>query len=122
MDHFLDLTLRPVEVLFITTANYLAPVPRPLRDRMESDRDSGLHRRGKNRDRAPASAGEEIAAHGLKPESVEILRRDLGPARPRLHAGSRRPELEREVAAVAGVAREVVRGRGPRLSARRKHA
>src|SRR5688500_20121432 len=47
-DHFLDLPYDLSHVLFLTTANSMAPVPRPLRDRMEVSEITGYREEEKD--------------------------------------------------------------------------
>ncbi|MXY23528.1 MAG: endopeptidase La [Acidobacteria bacterium] len=69
-DHYLDVPFDLSEVLFITTANFLDPVPPPLRDRMEV-----LELPGYTEDEKLAIATEHLVSrqverHGLSAEQI----------------------------------------------------
>lgn len=111
-DHFIDAPYDLSKVLFITTANSMHQIPRPLRDRMEVIEISGYTEDEKIEIGRRYLLPRQIAAHGLKAENVELPQGTWnflvrGYTR---EAGVR--ELEREIAAVCRkIAREVVRGR-----------
>lgn len=111
-DHFLDLPYDLSGVLFLTTANSMAPVPRPLRDRMEVIEIPGYTEEEKIEIGRRYLLPKQVAAHGLQPKSIEIPQRSWV----RLvreytrEAGVR--QLERELAAICRrLAREIVRGK-----------
>ena len=115
-DHFLDLPYDLSQVLFITTANSMAPVPRPLRDRMEVIEIPGYTEEEKVEIGRKHLLPKQLAAHGLNAKSISI------PARTWVRlvrdytreAGVR--QLEREIAAICRrVARDVVRGKSERV-------
>jgi len=111
-DHFIDAPYDLSKVLFVTTANYLQQVPRPLRDRMEIIEISGYTEDEKVEIGKRYLLPRQLVSHGLKPENVDLPRSSWsflvrGYTR---EAGVR--ELEREIAAICRkVAREVVRGK-----------
>jgi len=111
-DHFLDTPYDLSQVLFITTANYLGNVPRPLLDRMEIIELTGYTEIEKVGIGVQHLLPKQLAAHGLEPDQLTIpeplwrrIIRDYT-----REAGVR--SLERELAAICRkVARDVVRGR-----------
>jgi ATP-dependent Lon protease len=115
-DHFLDLPYDLSRVMFLTTANNMAPIPRPLRDRMEIIEIPGYTEEEKVEIGRRHLLPKQIASHGLPAKSVEIpgktwirLVRDYT-----REAGVR--QLERELAAVCRrLAREVVRGKSDHI-------
>jgi ATP-dependent Lon protease len=115
-DHFLDLPYDLSKVLFITTANYLSQVPRPLRDRMEIIEVSGYTEEEKTEIGRKHLLPRQLAANGLDGVPVEIgsrtwvrLVRDYT-----REAGVR--QLDRELQAICRkVASQVVRGKTERL-------
>ncbi|HEX3156891.1 MAG TPA: endopeptidase La [Gemmatimonadaceae bacterium] len=107
-DHYLELDYDLSQVLFVTTANSLATIPEPLRDRMEIIRLPGYLDQEKLAIADRYLAPRQLSAHGVDPSTVtwapgamESLMR--GYTR---EAGVR--ELERRVARVA---RKLVRRR-----------
>jgi ATP-dependent Lon protease len=115
-DHFLDMPYDLSQVLFLTTANSMAPIPRPLRDRMEVIEIPGYTEEEKIEIGKRYLLPKQIKAHGLADRSVSI------PARTwttlvreyTREAGVR--QLDRELAAICRrLAREVVRGKTSRL-------
>jgi ATP-dependent Lon protease len=111
-DHFLDLPYDLSHVLFITTANYLQQVPRPLRDRMEIIEISGYTEDEKVEIGRRYLLPRQTESHALRPGTVNIedpVWRLLVRGYTR-EAGVR--ELDRDVAAICRkVVREVVRGK-----------
>ena len=71
---------------FLTTANSMAPVPRPLRDRMEVIDIPGYSEEEKVEIGRKHLLTKQLAAHGLNPKSISIPSAYLGAPRARLHA------------------------------------
>ncbi len=100
-DHYLDVAFDLSEVLFITTANELEPIPGPLRDRMEIIRLSGYTEQEKVQIALQYLVPRQIQENGLHPDEirfteealVEIVRNYTR------EAGVR--ELERQIGRVA---------------------
>ena len=72
VDHFLDVPYDLSNVLFITTANYLGQIPRPLRDRMEIIEIGGYTEDEKAEIGRRYLLAREMNAHGLPEGSLEI--------------------------------------------------
>jgi len=111
-DHFLDVEYDLSSVMFVTTANTLHNIPRPLQDRMEIIRIEGYTEEEKLHIARRYLSGKQLEAHGLTGQQVrfsdaaiyEIIRRYTR------EAGVR--SLEREFATVCRkIARDVVKSR-----------
>ena len=110
-DHFLEIDYDLSQVLFLTTANSLAGIPEPLRDRMEIIRIPGYLDQEKFAIAQRHLIPRQLAQHGIAPASVTWAS-DVLPAMLREYtreAGVR--ELERRLARVA---RKVARRRAER--------
>jgi ATP-dependent Lon protease len=100
-DHYLDVDFDLSQVLFLTTANTLAGIPEPLRDRLEIVRIPGYLEQEKVGIAEWFLVPRQLSAHGVPPISV-ALAPDVLPAIIRgwtREAGVR--ELERRVARLA---------------------
>jgi ATP-dependent Lon protease len=73
-DHYLDVPFDLSEVLFLTTANVLDPIPPALRDRMEVLELAGYTEEEKMAIAFEHLIGKQVANHGLKPDQVEFTR------------------------------------------------
>jgi ATP-dependent Lon protease len=71
-DHYLDVPFDLSEVLFLTTANVLDPIPPPLRDRMEVLELAGYTEDEKLEIAVEHLVAKQIANHGLTGEQVEF--------------------------------------------------
>ncbi len=71
-DHYLDVPFDLSEVLFLTTANVLDPVPPALRDRMEVLELAGYTEEEKLKIAFEHLIAKQIANHGLTPDHIEF--------------------------------------------------
>ncbi|HWI40336.1 MAG TPA: endopeptidase La [Verrucomicrobiae bacterium] len=114
-DHYMDVPFDLSNVMFITTANQLDPVPAPLRDRMEVIRLSGYTDEEKSQIAFRFLVPREVEENGLSghppeftPAAMERIIRDYT-----REAGVR--NLQRNIAGVCRkIAKELTQGKEPR--------
>lgn len=98
-DHYLDVPFDLSKVLFIATANWMDPIPGPLRDRMEIIELPGYSEEEKTHIATKYLIPKQAAEHGLKPgEQIEFTTEGLHTL---VHSYTREAgvrSLEREIA------------------------
>lgn len=107
-DHYLEVDYDLSEVLFITTANLLHPIPQPLLDRMETLRISGYTEDEKIQIAKQFLIPKKIIEHGLKEKNIKFLRSAVKKIVQLYTREAGVRNLEREIAAICRkIAKEV---------------
>jgi ATP-dependent Lon protease len=108
-DHYLDVDYDLSRVMFITTANMLQSIPRPLQDRMEIIHIPGYIEEEKLQIARKFLVPKQREAHGLKESQIEFTDSSLLEIVRRYTKEAGVRNLEREIASICRkVAREVV--------------
>jgi ATP-dependent Lon protease len=111
-DHYLDLEFDLSDVMFITTANMLEPIPGPLQDRMEVIQLSGYTLDEKLHIAKRYLVPRQIADNGLKPSQIDYSDAALRAIIEEYTREAGVRNLEREIGTVCRkVAREVAEGK-----------
>ena len=114
VDHYLDLPYDLSDVLFICTANQAAPIPRPLRDRMEIVEIGGYTEDEKVEIARRYLLPKQLEAHGLTLDQLEVPDRIVLEIIRNYTREAGVRGLDRQIATLCRkVAREVVKGRKP---------
>jgi ATP-dependent Lon protease len=115
-DHYLDAPYDLSNVLFITTANTLSSIPRPLRDRMEIIEISGYTEHEKTEIGRRHLLPKQQEVHGLEEDRIEISEKIWHKLIRNYTREAGVRNLERQVAAICRkVAAGVVKGRRKRM-------
>jgi ATP-dependent Lon protease len=115
-DHFLDVSYDLSKVLFITTANYLQQIPRPLRDRMEVIEISGYTEEEKIEIGRRYLLRRQLEDHGLSKSALEVPEKTWTKLVREYTREAGVRQLEREIASVCRkVARDIVRGKSGKI-------
>jgi ATP-dependent Lon protease len=111
-DHYLNVPFDLSSVLFIGTANYMAPVPPALRDRMEVIELPGYTRREKLMIAQRYLVPRQLSENGLKPNQARFSEASLGLLIDSYTREAGVRELERQVGAICrGIAAQVAAGK-----------
>ena len=113
-DHYIDLPFDLSNVMFVTTANMLAGIPAPLRDRMEVIELSGYTEEEKIEIARRYLIPRELETHGLSAEDVEFDDRAIGRTISDYTREAGLRNLERKIRTIARKsARSVAEGQSP---------
>lgn len=113
-DHYIDLPFDLSNVMFVTTANMLAGIPEPLRDRMEVIELSGYTEEEKTEISRRYLIPRELETHGLSAEDVAFDNRAIGRIISDYTREAGLRNLERKIRTVARKsARSVAEGQSP---------
>ncbi|MEE0741199.1 MAG: endopeptidase La [Emergencia sp.] len=116
-DHFLEVPFDLSKVMFITTANSIDTIPRPLLDRMEVVEVPGYTEEEKVKIAQRYLVPKKVKEHGLKKENIRISERALHDLINYYTRESGVRNLEREIANLCRkVARKIVTGRAKSYS------
>ena len=112
-DHFLEVPFDLSKVMFITTANSVDTIPRPLLDRMEVIEVSGYTEEEKVKIAQQYLIPKQLKAHGLKPKNFSISEKTLWDLINYYTRESGVRNLEREIGSLCRkVARKIVSKKG----------
>ncbi len=113
-DHYIDLPFDLSNVMFVTTANMLAGIPAPLRDRMEVIELSGYTEEEKIEIARRYLIPRELETHGLSAEDVVFDDRAIGRTISDYTREAGLRNLERKIRTIARKsARSVAEGQSP---------
>ena len=116
-DHFLEVPFDLSKVMFITTANSIDTIPRPLLDRMEVVEVAGYTEEEKVKIAQKYLIPKKVKEHGLKKENIKISEKALRDVINYYTRESGVRNLEREVANLCRkTARKIVTGKAKSYS------